>query len=114
MRVEMETPGGYVAVMNYEGVRYKHYKISQHALERFIQRARMTLDNIFVALDRAVLADANRARDHRIQQQIRKSERSGGYCMFDPETQIYFFLAISKKCHVICTIMTRETMVYAH
>jgi hypothetical protein len=110
----METPSGVEAIMKMDGVNYKHYTITQHAIERFMQRVGMTLDNIFIALDRAVMADQRRARDHRIQQQIRKSEQNGGYCMFDPETNVYFFLAVGPKRHTICTIMTRDNMIYAH
>ncbi|EDY2030084.1 hypothetical protein GTB64_004526 [Salmonella enterica] len=114
MRVQMETPSGVMATIKMDVVRYRHYNITQHAIERFAERARMTLDNLFVSLDRAVLADARRARDHRIQQQIRQSEKKGGYCMFDPETQIYFFMAVGQTRHTICTIMTRDTMIYDH
>ncbi|EAM1616363.1 hypothetical protein EU642_22270 [Salmonella enterica] len=114
MKVKMETPSGIEAVMTLEGVRYRHYNISKHAIERYTQRANNTLDNLFVALDRAVLADASRSKDHRVQQQIRKSERNGGYAMFDPETNVYFFMAVGPQRHTICTIMTREIMVYAN
>lgn len=112
-KVKMETPSGIEAVMTQEGVKYRHYNITKHAIERFTQRAKMTLDNLFVALDRAVLADASRSKDHRVQQQIRKSERNGGYAMFDPETDVYFFMAVGPTRHTICTIMTRDLMVYA-
>lgn len=109
--IAMETPGGAIAEINSNGVLYRHYIISQHALERFQQRAEMTLDNLFVALDRAVIADASRAKDHRIQQQIRKSEKVG-YALFDPETDIYFFLAVGPRYHTVCTVMTKELMTY--
>ncbi|EIW6162739.1 hypothetical protein MF451_003736 [Salmonella enterica subsp. enterica serovar Saintpaul] len=111
--IKMETPGGMVASMNSEGIRYRHYIITQHALVRFQERAGMSLDNLFITLDRAVLAEIHRANDHRIQDQIRKSESNGGYAMFDPETDVYFFIAVGPKYHTICTIMTRELMTYA-
>ncbi|ECN9265261.1 hypothetical protein ACLMYS_003921 [Salmonella enterica] len=110
--IRMETPSGMIASMNSDGIRYRHYIITQHALVRFQERAGMTLDNLFVTLDRAVLAQISRATDQRIQQQIRKSEKNGGYAMFDPETDVYFFIAIGPKFHTICTIMTRELMTY--
>ncbi|ENE5752041.1 hypothetical protein ACFLMW_003766 [Salmonella enterica] len=110
--VRMETPGGMVACLNSDGIRYRHYIITQHALVRFQERAGMTLDNLFVTLDRAVLAEVHRAKDTRIQQQIRKSEKNGGYAMFDPETDVYFFIAVGPKYHTICTVMTRELMTY--
>ncbi|EBA6160041.1 hypothetical protein H8U31_001282 [Salmonella enterica] len=110
----METPGGTMAVMKMDGINYRHYLITQHAIERWQQRTALSLDYMFVSLDRVVMADAKQARDHRIQQQIRKSESNGGYCMFDPETNIYFFMAVGNKRHTICTVMTRETMCYAH
>lgn len=111
--VLMETPSGIVAEMKTDGIKYRHYIITKHAIERYTQRARNTLDNLFVALDRAVLADARQAKDHRIQQQIRKSEMKGGYAMFDPETDVYFFMAVGQRLHTICTVMTRELMTYA-
>ncbi|EAO3414749.1 hypothetical protein D0Q53_20695 [Salmonella enterica] len=110
--VNMETPSGVIAKVNSDGVIYKHYIITQHALVRFQQRSGMTLDNLFVTLDRAVLAEVHRAKDNRIQQQIRKSEKQGGYAMFDPETDVYFFMAVGPRYHTICTIMTKELMTY--
>lgn len=108
--VLMETPSGVIAEMRPGGIKYRHYSITKHAIERYTQRAHNTLDNLFVSIDRAVLADARQAKDYRIQNQIRKSENSGGYCMYDPETGVYFFMAMSKTLHVICTVMTTELL----
>lgn len=108
MGVLMETPSGVIAEMKTDGIKYRHYSITKHAIERYTQRARNTLDNLFVSIDRAVMADARQAKDYRIQNQIRKSEANGGYCLVDPETDVYFFMAISRTLHVICTVMTAE------
>lgn len=110
MSIVMETPSGIVAEMKTDGIKYRHYIITKHAIERYMQRARAELDNLFVALDRAVIADARRASDHRIQRQIRKSEANGGYCLFDPETQVFFFMAIGQHLHTICTVMTSDLL----
>lgn len=106
----METPGGAIAEMKTDGIKYRHYIITKHAIERYTQRARNTLDNLFVSIDRAVLADARQSKDYRIQNQIRKSEQNGGYCMFDPETGVYFFMAVGRTLHTICTVMTLELL----
>ena len=113
MSVLMETPSGVVAEMKTDGIKYRHYNITKHAIERYTERARQPLDNLFVSIDRSVLADARKAKDHRIQNQIRKSETRGGYCMFDPETGIYFFMVIGHALHTICTVMTSDVMTYA-
>lgn len=106
----METPSGVIAEIKPDGIKYRHYNITKHAIERFEQRARSTLDNLFVSLDRAVLADARRANDYRIQNQILKSENRGGYAMFDPETGVVFFMAVGRTLHTICTVMTMELL----
>ncbi|EKK5568061.1 hypothetical protein PN823_004481 [Enterobacter hormaechei] len=106
--VVMETPSGIVAEMKTDGIKYRHYNITKHAIERYMQRVHYDLDNFFVSLDRAVIADAQRASDHRIQRQIRKTEQNGGYCLFDPEAKVFFFMAIGKHLHTICTVMTSD------
>lgn len=111
--VAIETPSGVLTKVNSDGVVYRHYIITQHALERFQERSGLSLDYMLVTLDRAVLAEASRAKDHRIQNQIRKSERIGGYALLDPETNVYFFLVVGPKFHTICTVMTKEVMTYA-
>lgn len=112
--IKMETQSGIVAEMTNEGVIYRHYLITKHAIERYIERVRNTVDELFVSIDRSVIADAQQAKDHRVQQQIRRSESDGGYALLDPETNTYYFLAIGKgRFHVICTVMTLELLTYA-
>lgn len=111
--VYMETPSGIKAKLNNDCVVYRHYRITKHAIQRFTERVRASVDDIFPALDRAVIADANQAKDHRVQDQIRRSERQGGYCLLDPETNTYFFIALGAgKYHAIRTIMTLALLTY--
>ncbi|ECZ5235259.1 hypothetical protein AH156_19905 [Salmonella enterica subsp. enterica serovar Enteritidis] len=111
--VRMETPSGIMAKLSDDGIVYRHYRITKHAIQRFMERVRATLDDIFPALDRAVIADARQAKDHRVQDQIKRAERQGGYCLLDPETNVYFFIALGHgKLHAISTIMTLELLTY--
>lgn len=112
--VRMETPSGILAKLSDDGIIYRHYRITQHAIQRFTERVRGTVDDIFPALDRAVIADARQATDHRVQDQIKRAERQGGYCLLDPETDTYFFIALGAgKYHAVRTVMTLALLTYA-
>lgn len=111
--VKMESQSGVIAEMTKEGVIYRHYLVTKHAIQRYTERVRNGVDDLFVSLDRSVVADARQAKDHRVQQQIKRSESEGGYALLDPETNTYYFLAIGKgRFHVICTVMTLELLTY--
>lgn len=112
--VPMETPSGRVAEMTKDGIIYRHYLITKHAIERYTQRVRGTVDGMFPSLDRVVIADASQSKDHRIQVQIRRAEKRGGYALLDPEFGVYYFMAVgANKLHTICTVMTHELLTYA-
>ena len=112
--VPMETPSGRVAEMTKDGIVYRHYLITKHAIERYAQRVRGTVDEVFPSLDRAVMADASTTKDYRVQKEIKRAERSGGYALLDPEYGIYYFLALGAgKFHTICTVMTYDLMTFA-
>ncbi|EMD0638903.1 hypothetical protein VPZ60_004319 [Salmonella enterica] len=114
MNTQLETPSGFVAELTKDGIIYRHYLITKHALTRYTQRVRGTVDSLFPSLDRVVVADAQQARDHRIQTHIRRSEERGGYALLDPESGVYYFLAVgANKLHTICTVMTNELLTYA-
>ncbi|MBZ0059609.1 MULTISPECIES: hypothetical protein [unclassified Leclercia] len=111
--LRMEATCGIVAKLANEGITYRHYRISQHAIQRFTERLRVTIDKIFPALDRAVIADARQAKDHRVMDQIKRAERQGGYCLLDPDTETYFFIALGAgKYHTISTVMTFALLTY--
>ena len=109
----METPSGQIAEMMTDGIRYRHYMITKHAAERFMQRVTTALDEMFICLDRAVLADRANQKDVRIMEQIKRAERGGGYVITDPESHAYFFIAMDGRPHCICTVMTLEMMTYS-
>ncbi|WP_333855250.1 hypothetical protein [Leclercia sp.] len=110
---EMETPGVRTAYMKSDGIIYMHYLVTKHALQRFKERTRASADQIFVFLDRAVIAEARLANDHRVQDEIRKAESRGGYALLDPESNTYFFIALQGNFHIVATVMTYNFMTYA-
>ncbi|WP_288821297.1 hypothetical protein [uncultured Leclercia sp.] len=110
--VEMETPSGLIARMQTDGIEYRHYHITKHAIQRFTERVTTAIDEIFISLDRVVLADIQQQKDHRVQDQIRRAERNGGYVLCDPETDVFFFVAMAGRLNAICTVMTLSQMMY--
>ena len=111
--VKMETPSGLIAEMMTDCIFYRHYRITKHAAERYIERVTSAIDELFVSLDRAVLAERNQQKDVRVMEQIRRAEDKGGYVLVDPETRSYFFIAMEGRAHSICTVMTLEMMTFS-
>lgn len=92
------------------GIRFRHYYISVHAMDRFVERCDRPASEILVALNDVVLACHDRARSAGARRVIRTVDERGGYVLFSGK--VYFILKVDEKSgiHVVSTVMTPATM----
>lgn len=92
------------------GIRFRHYYISVHALDRFVERCDRPASEILVALNDAVLACYDRARSSGAKRVIRVADERGGYVLFSGK--VYFIMKVDEESgvHVVSTVMTPLTM----
>lgn len=92
------------------GIRFRHYYISVHAMDRFVERCERPAYEILVALHDAVLACHDRARSAGARRIIRVAEERGGYVLFSGK--VYFIMKVDEVTgvHVVSTVMTPASM----
>lgn len=92
------------------GIRFRHYYISVHAMDRFVERCDKPATEILVALHDAVLACHERARSAGARRVIRVAEERGGYVLFSGKA--YFIMKVDDVTgvHVVSTVMTPASM----
>lgn len=92
------------------GIRFRHYYISVHAMDRFVERCDKPATEILVALHDAVLACHERARSAGARRVIRVTEERGGYVLFSGKA--YFIMKVDDVTgvHVVSTVMTPASM----
>lgn len=99
------------AVMMQGGsILFRHYTISLHAIDRFVERCDRPAADILPMLHNAVLACLERAKRAGIKRVIRVAQERGGYVLFY-ET-CYFVVVPDPKTgsHVVTTVMTPRYM----
>lgn len=89
---------------------FKHYTISLHAIDRFVERCDRPAEDILPMLNNAVLACVERARRAGVKRVIRVAEERGGYVLFCQDC--YFVIVPDDKVgsHVVTTVMTPRYM----
>lgn len=99
------------AVMLRSGaIRFRHYQISVHALDRFAERLDRPVEDILPMLNDAVLAVHGRAKAPGIRRVIRVAEQRGGYVLYNRPA---FFVVVPDPkvgLHVVSTVMTPRYM----
>lgn len=89
---------------------FKHYTVSLHAIDRFVERCDRPAEDILPMLNNAVLACVERARRAGVKRVIRVAEERGGYVLFHQDC--YFVIVPDDKVgsHVVTTVMTPRYM----
>lgn len=89
---------------------FKHYTISLHAIDRFVERCDRPAEDILPMLNDAVLACIDRARRAGVKRVIRVAEERGGYVLFNHDC--YFVIVPDDRVgsHVVTTVMTPRYM----
>lgn len=92
------------------GIRFRHYYISVHAMDRFVERCERPAYEILPALHDAVLACHERSRHAGARRVIRAAEDRGGYVLFSGKT--YFIMKVDNRTgvHIVSTVMTPTSM----
>lgn len=95
-------------------IRFRHYLISAHAADRFLERTGSTLSDMISSLNDAVLAIRERSYHVGLRKAFERNEASGGYTLKNGNA--FFFVQIDKVSghHVIATVMTTWTMVSSY
>lgn len=91
-------------------IRFRHYLISVHAIDRFVERSDLSARDIVPMLDSAYLACASRSRSAGARRVIRTAESRGGYVLLSGFC--YFIVVPDAKTglHVVSTVMTPRYM----
>lgn len=93
---------------------FRHYTISLHAIDRFVERSDRPAEDILPLLHNAVLACVHRAKRAGIKRVIRVAEERGGYVLFCENC--YFIVVPDGKngSHTVTTMMTPRYMRNGH
>lgn len=92
------------------GIWFRHYTITVHAIDRFVERCELPAGEIIPALNSAVLAQVERARKPGIRRVIRSAEERGGYVLFNGKC--YFIITPDRETgrHIVATVMSPRYM----
>ncbi|MND16974.1 hypothetical protein D3C76_469000 [compost metagenome] len=92
------------------GIRFRHYYISVHAMDRFVERCDRPAYEILPVLHEAVLACYERSRHAGARRVIKAAEDRGGYVLFNGRA--YFIMKVDEVTgvHVVSTVMTPASM----
>ncbi|HHI2551375.1 TPA: hypothetical protein ACP41M_001091 [Klebsiella aerogenes] len=86
------------------GVRYRHYLITAHAVDRYMERIGGDVGNLIADLDSAWLFDINRAGLRRRDcAPVARTERDGGYALSDG--RVLFIVKPGERIHFIVTTL---------
>lgn len=110
-RISLDGLPDAVALAN-GAIRFRHYHISVHALDRFVERYGSPADAIVTLLHDAVVAYEHRAKTPGIRRVIRVAEARGGYVLLSGSC---FFVVVPDKelnLHVVATVMTPKYMTF--
>ncbi len=91
-------------------IRFRHYLISIHAIDRFMQRTDGDLFGMIETLHDAVLAIRERSNHYALRRAFERNDEAGGYTL--KNKNVFFFVQIDAErgYHVIATVMTTRTM----
>lgn len=99
------------AVMLEKGqIRFKHYHITLHAIDRFVERTGRPADEIVVAIANAHLASFDRARTVGSRRIIKKTEEEGGYVLLDGGTYFIVIPSATSGHHAVKTVLTNKML----
>lgn len=107
----IETEGLPEAVMLRKGgIRFRHYYISVHAMDRFVERCDRPAYEILPVPHEAVLACHERSRHAGARRVIKAADERGGYVLFNGKA--YFIMKVDETTgvHVVSTVMTPASM----
>lgn len=85
------------------GIQFKHYVVSSHALERFEERTGKPVEKFFDYLDRAVIFDPSRTKSMRWKHNYAAACQDGSYIL--KTGLIHFVVKPTNTGHVIKTVM---------
>ncbi|ELD4017634.1 hypothetical protein QI600_003475 [Salmonella enterica] len=90
-----------------DSVYYRNYRLTRHAIERYIERIGGDLGNMIADLDGSWLFDASNKRAARkVSASVYKSEQSGGWALTNGNA--VFIVMPEDKRHVIVTTLLME------
>ncbi|EJB5612749.1 hypothetical protein [Klebsiella michiganensis] len=85
-------------------IRYRHYLITVHALDRYIERIGGDAGDMITDIDNAWLFDPNQSGQHRRNcASAAIAERTGGYALSNNRVM---FIVIPEEHHVIVTTLS--------
>ncbi len=91
-------------------IHFRHYTVSLHAIDRFVERCNRPAGEILPLLHKAYVAYEHRARRSGIRRVIRVAEQRGGYVLSCQ--QCYFIVVPDTKTdrHVVTTVLSPPSM----
>ncbi|MGL4458396.1 MAG: hypothetical protein ACRCUB_08365 [Plesiomonas shigelloides] len=94
-------------VLKSGAIRFRHYLITKHAIDRFVERCEKPSVDIIPMLHDAVLAEIHRAKLS-IRRVLRNVDRHGGYVLYN--SPAFFIVKQDEECgyHVISTVITPD------
>lgn len=105
-RIELEYMPEAV-VLRSGAMRFRHYLISLHAIDRFVERCEKPAKEIIRMLHEAVLADSRKAKQS-IRRVINNVENDGGYVLYN--SPAFFIVKQDDEAgyHVVSTVITPD------
>lgn len=94
-------------------IQFRHYTISLHAIDRFVERYEKPADEMIPMLHSAFLADEKRAKVKGIKRVIRVAESRGGYVLMSGCCYFIVLPDPDSGRHVVTTVMTPRYMGFA-
>lgn len=94
------------AMTNAGNIIWRHYLISAHAIDRFVERCERPAEEFIPMLSSAFLACPSRARSARIRKRIVAAEARKGYVLLNG--QCYFIVVPNEKGdqHIVKTVLS--------
>lgn len=90
-----------------DSVCYRNYRLTRHAIERYIERIGGDLGNMIADLDNSWLFDAgNKRAPRKVSASVYKCEQSGGWALTNGNA--VFIVMPEDKRHVIVTTLLME------
>lgn len=94
-------------VLKKGSILFRHYMISLHAVDRFVERCGKPAKEIVRMLHEAVLADSRKSRPS-IRRVINNVENEGGYVLFNRPAFFIIKPDDSVGYHVVSTVITPD------
>lgn len=90
-----------------DSIYYRHYRITRHAAERYLERIGGDVGNMLLDLNGAVLFESCRKRTpHKLRVSVIRCEQEGGYALINGKA--IFLVKPDNRRHTIVTTLRME------